>query len=289
VAKVEPDHATAADYDERSVRAVKSVLLELGQILGSFRERYVVVGGAVPWLLLDNAEMRHAGTLDIDLDLDADALGDGQYATLVELLRARSYVQSVELKQFQLVRSVDPNDGGAPIEVLVDLLKPKSVKLKKNRPPLVAVLRVQDADGAELALQFRTTIVLQGEMPDGAGWNSVEINVASIPALLAMKGYALKGRMKEKDAYDVYYCVRNYPGGADELAKDCQAVLQTNEGHAGYVIIDEKFADLRSFGPSSVRRFVTQTALQGDRSEEQWIQDAFGQVDAWLRALGLRD
>lgn len=286
MAAVEPEHTTAADYDERSVRAVKSVLVELGQILGSFRDRYVVVGGSVPWLLLDNPEMPHAGTLDIDLDLDADALGDGMYATLVELLRARSYVQSA--KPFQLVRTVQPNDGGPTIDVLVDLLKPKSVKLKRNRPPLVAALRVQDADGAELALRFRSSLVLQGEMPNGGGWNSVEINVASIPALLAMKGYALKGRLKEKDAYDVYYSVRNYPGGADALAKACVGVLQTEAGRAGYSIIDEKFADLRSYGPISVRRFVTETALQGDRSAEQWVQDAFGQVDAWLRGLGMR-
>jgi len=26
----------------------------------------------------------------------------------------------------------------------------------------------------------------------------------------------------------------------------------------------------------------------GDRSPEQWQQDAFGQVDAWLQALGLK-
>ena len=27
------------------------------------------------------------------------------------------------------------------------------------------------------------------------------------------KGHALAGRYKQKDAYDIYYCVRNYPGG----------------------------------------------------------------------------
>ena len=39
----------------------------------------------------------------------------------------------------------------------------------------------------------------------------------------------------------------------------------------------------RAFG------FVEETDVLGDRSPEQWQQDAFGQVDAWLRALGLRD
>ena len=37
------------------------------------------------------------------------------------------------------------------------------------------------------------------------------------------------------------------------------------------------------------RRFVEDTRTLGDRMPEQWQQDAFGQVDAWLRTLGMRD
>jgi len=34
---------------------------------------------------------------------------------------------------------------------------------------------------------------------------------------------------------------------------------------------------------------VEGTEILDGRTPEQWQQDAFGQVDAWLRALGLRD
>ena len=57
-------------------------------------------------------------------------------------------------------------------------------------------------------------------MPDG-GTNRVEIAVCSIPALLAMKGHALQGRLKQKDAYDIYYCIRNYRDGIEALAEAC--------------------------------------------------------------------
>ena len=50
MAPIEP--RDASDYDDRITAAVKSVLLEIGQILGSFRGKFAVVGGAVPWLLL---------------------------------------------------------------------------------------------------------------------------------------------------------------------------------------------------------------------------------------------
>jgi hypothetical protein len=34
-----------------------------------------------------NEDMPHVGTLDVDLGLDAEALGDGEYATLIDALR----------------------------------------------------------------------------------------------------------------------------------------------------------------------------------------------------------
>ncbi len=57
---------SANDYDDRTTEAVKSVLIEIGQILGSFRGKFAVIGGAVPWLLLHDAEMAHVGTLEVD-------------------------------------------------------------------------------------------------------------------------------------------------------------------------------------------------------------------------------
>lgn len=39
---------SAAEYDDRTTAAVKSVLIEIGQILGSFKGKFAIVGGAVP-------------------------------------------------------------------------------------------------------------------------------------------------------------------------------------------------------------------------------------------------
>ena len=64
----------AGDYDDRTTEAVKSVLIEIGQILGSFEGRFAIIGGTVPWLLLGEAEMQHVGTADVDLGLDPAAL-----------------------------------------------------------------------------------------------------------------------------------------------------------------------------------------------------------------------
>jgi len=99
----EPD--LASDYQEREVQAVYSVLLELGQVLGAYRDKFVIVGGAVPWLLLPNARPQHIGTVDIDLDLNVDELSEGEYSTLIEILEKRGYKRGDEdIKEFQLCR-----------------------------------------------------------------------------------------------------------------------------------------------------------------------------------------
>jgi hypothetical protein len=217
---------SAADYDDRTTAAVKTVLIEIGQILGSFKGKFAIVGGAVPWLLLGNEDMPHVGTLDVDVGLDAEALGDGEYASLIDALRGHGYHQRQELRRFQLVRQVPTQDGGAPIDIIVDFLMPRDAEIVKNIPPLISDFAVQRADGADLAMRFYQFVAITGPMPAG-GTNRVEIAVCSIPALLAMKGHAVEGRYKQKDAYDIYYCIRNYPGGPEALADECPRCSNT--------------------------------------------------------------
>ena len=276
MAEVEPQYAS--DYDDRTTVAVKSVLVEIGQILGSYRGKFAVIGGAVPWLLLGAADMPHIGTLDVDLSLDAEALGDGEYAQLVESLLRRGYHRREHLPRFQLVRTVSARDDGDDIDVRVDFLMPRDATIARNAPPLVANFAVQRADGADL---------IDGDMPDGGG-NRVQIAVASIPALLAMKGYAITNRLKQKDAYDIYYSIRNFPGGVDALVAATRPLLDFETARTGYLHISGKFRRLDDFGPTSVRQFVDRPDVLGERTADQWQQDAFGQVDAWLSALGLR-
>src|ERR1019366_4468743 len=245
-----------ADYDDRGVRAMHAVLIELGQILGPYRDSIVVIGGAVPYLMLRDATPAHIGTLDIDLDLDPSRLAEGAYAELVETLERAGYERDVDpLKPFQLRRTVTPRDGGEPIPVLLDLLMPRSAKPRLNRPPLVAGLRVQGADGGEIALTSNVRLAIEGVMPDGRP-NRIELLVATISALLVMKGYALDGRDKAKDAYDIYFCIRSFPGGPEALAAESAPLLTSPIARAGFEKIAAKFRSDDDYGPHTVNRFL---------------------------------
>jgi hypothetical protein len=280
----DPKHANA--YDDRGASAVYSVLLEIGQVLGAYRDRFVIIGGSVPWLLFPDAQPAHVGTMDVDLSLDAEALGDGEYKTLVDLLEAAGYVRSEQgMRFFQLRRTVDI-DGGEPVTVIVDLLMPREAKFEKNQPPLIANFAVQRADGAGVAMRSFLNHKLEGTMPDGRP-NSLEIRVASIPALLVMKGYALVGRDKQKDAYDLYFSVREFEGGPDVLAQECVPLLDDAVALRGFQNIAEKFSAKDSYGPVTIRRFLSESTALGDMTEDQVQVDAYEQVRAWLTRLGL--
>ena len=125
-------------------------------------------------------------------------------------------------------------------------------------------------------------------MPDGRE-NRVELLVATIPALLVMKGYALIGRDKKKDAYDIYFSVRNYHGGPGALAADCMPLLDDAVARKGFENIAGKFRKEADFGPSTVRMFLEESSGLGEMTPEQVQTDAFMQVSAWLRTLGLME
>jgi len=213
-------------------------------------------------------------------------LGDGDYKALVESLEAAGYQRAAEdMKWFQLRRTVQFDNHG-PVAVIVDLLMPREAKFRRNKPPLLGNFAVQKADGAGVAMQSFVQRKIDGTMPDGRR-NTVELRVASIPALLVMKGYALVGRDKHKDAYDIYFSVREFDGGADALADACRPLLGNRVALKGFQHIASKFTDNAAFGPITVRQFLSNSAALGEMTADQVQVDAFLQVRAWLDRLGL--
>ena len=85
----------------------------------------------MPDLLLTGTEEPHVGSIDVDLALDAARLQGGRYAELIRLLlQTRRYRQGG--KTFQLLIDVDLGDGGRPLQVPVEFLSPKGVRLKRT-------------------------------------------------------------------------------------------------------------------------------------------------------------
>lgn len=259
------------EYSERQVKAAHRVLMDVGQVLASFKDCLVLVGGWIPDLLLPEASDSHTGSIDVDLALDAEKLNDGRYAELLKLLLdTRRYRQGE--KQFQLVTDVDLNDGDKPIQVAVEFLAPKEIRLEKHKPKLLEGFRVLQADGCGAAFRAPVEQALSGQNTRGVQ-NTVHLRLASLPDFLVMKAFAIGGRDKPKDSYDLCYCLEHCTEGIEALAEVWKNQLGDPNVAKAKSILSEKFERPESFGPQQVVEFngstdPTEKAMQARKAYE---------------------
>jgi hypothetical protein len=266
------------DYSPRQTEAAHRVLVDLGQVLKSYEDCLVVVGGWVPDLLMEKSEEAHIGSIDVDLALDAQKLADGRYAELIKsLLDTRRYKQADE--PFKLYAEVNLEDGEPPVRVDVDFLKSPDAKIKKNQPKLTENFRPLDASGCSAAFEHPELVVITGKMIKG-GTNKVQFQVASIADFLIMKAYALANRDKPKDAYDICFCLDNYPGGLKGLAANWKKRADNKDVIKASEILKEKFATVEWYGPVQVVEFYNST--NGEERKQQ-ARRAYELVQAFLK------
>ena len=270
--------ASRIDYTAEAVEAARSVLLELNHLLGEYRDDIVVIGGWVPELLISRAEIRHVGSMDVDLALNHRTLQEAGYRTIQELLLSRGYQQGKQPFVFHRIVRV----GDRVISVEVDLLAGEYEGTgDAHRTQKVQDVRARKARGADLAFEMAREVVVIGTLPSG-GKDTATVRVAAIVPFLIMKGMALHDRLKEKDAWDIYFCLRYYPGGLDALIEEFRPHLNHGLVQEGLRKIEEKFASPEHVGP----RFVANFDGLDDPEERALRQrDAYERVAILLKRL----
>ncbi len=273
---------TFRDYSADQVEAARSVLLELVHLLGEYRDDIVVVGGWVPKLLLRTTATPHVGSIDVDLALNHRNLREAGYATIQELLLRRGYERDLR-QPFIFHRTVVVK--GNPVKVEVDFLAGEYEGTgPKHRTQLVQEGRARKARGCDLAFDLYVEADIEGELPEG-GRDQARIRVSSLVAFLVMKGMALHDRLKEKDAWDVYFTLTNYPGGLDALVEEFKPHLEHGMVQEGLRKIAEKFASPEHVGPKFVADF---DEIYDSEERALRTRDAFERVNYLLAALGVR-
>ena len=271
----------ADDYEPRQVTAARRVIVDVMQVLASFEDCLVLVGGWVPDLVIGDTDEPHIGSIDVDLALDAGKLDEGRYAEMLDLLlRTKRYRQGE--KEFQFVTNVDLGDGEKPVVVEVEFLAPKEVKTTKNKPKLMDGFRVLKADGCAAAFHSPLSRELKGEMVSGAT-NTVSLQVASVPDFLVMKAFALNGRDKPKDAYDICYCLDHYAGGISELAKVWRSRRGDGDVSKAIEYLGVKFESIESYGPMQVVEFHNDTDPE---TRQEQARRSYELVTQFLAEIG---
>ncbi|MEC4685087.1 MAG: hypothetical protein VST71_05070 [Nitrospirota bacterium] len=253
-----------SDYGNREVNACKAVILELVHLLGEIKDEMVIIGGWTPSFLLPHADDPHVGSLDIDLALDFSKIPDDTYQTVLEAFLKRGYTQDKD-QPFRFYRKVNI-EGDDPVTVEVDLMAGEYGGTGKgHRTQKVQNVRARKARGCDLAFDTPVTVTLEGELPEG-GRNRVSFKVAGIVPFLVMKGMAMHERMKEKDAYDIFYCIEHFPGGARKLVEEFVPYNENRLVVEGLAKIRSKFASVDHVGPKWVGDF-----METDNKEDREI------------------
>jgi len=266
---------TQADYSGKQIEAARSVMLELTRLLGEYRDDIVVIGGWVPELLLSG----HVGSIDVDLALNHLKLQEAGYATIERLLISNGYRKS-SMQPYMFYRTVAV--GGDEIDVEVDLLAGEYEGTgKSHRHQNVQNIKARKARGCELAFDLTSEITLSGYLPNGAK-DTVRIRVASIVPFIVMKGMALYDRLKEKDAYDIYFCLRNYPGGVDAIVQEFRPHVSHGLVKEALGKIGEKFATHEHVGPIHVADFLE---IEDAEERERLQRDAYERAAYLIRNL----
>lgn len=273
---------TRRDYNAEAVEAAQSVLVEVLHLLGEYAGHIVVVGGWVPSLTVSNESDPHVGTTDVDLALDHRHIEEGGYESIRRLLLERGYEEGKQ--PFIFFRRVTIGDNSIKVEV--DLLAGEYGGTgKKHRTQKAGGARPRKARGCDLAFDDYTNVTVEAELP-GGGHDRVTVHVASVMAFLVMKGMALAARLKEKDAYDIYYCLSHYPGGPDAVADHIRPNASHKLVREGLIKIRDRFSSPDNVGPVFVANFLEET----DPDERRMVQrDAYERVARLMEDLGLVD
>ncbi len=238
----------------------------------------VVVGGSVPGLILDQTMQAHIGSIDVDIALDYNTIQEVTYRSIRQLLLKKGYQPGDQ--PFIFYRNVII--GNQEIKVEVDFLAAEyGGTSRKHRTQMVQDLHPRKARACDLAFQNPIQITIEGVLP-GGGKDHATIRVASIVPFLMMKAQALDGRLKEKDAYDIYYCLLNFPGGSDALAESFHQFPHHPLVQEGLHILAEKFETPEHVGPVFVANFLGET---NPDARAMLQRDVFERVDDLLRKI----
>ncbi len=277
---------SASDYTADHVELVRQTILYVATKLGDLMDEVVVVGGLVPSLLIDPLALPadtagHVGTMDLDVGLSLALFDEERYRNVSARLREAGFAPDKnesgrETRQRWCMR------GAGVVAATIDfLIAPSRDDDQGGR------LRNIEADfaaaiipGMHLAFRDRQRIEITGTTIRGE--RAVRtVSVCGPGAFVVLKALAFRKRGHDKDAYDLFYVLRNYGAGIAAVVDALRPLLDSAEAREALQILEQDFMDVDGLGPRRTAAFLYRRVDDGVQA------DVVGFVNALLR--GCRD
>jgi len=277
---------TANGYAGASIELVRATCLQIAVVLGSLMDELVIVGGFVPSLIIDQENLAegveaHVGTLDLDVGMSLAIFDEEHYQAITERLRGENFQPAEKANGNLILQTWGNRDHG---EVTIDFLIPPTGRgerggsIKKLESDFGAVV----APGLELAFRNFEIVNLSGATLKGEQATR-DIKVCGAGAYVVLKALAFRGRAENKDAYDLYYLIRNYGSGVEDVAHPFHALLPDADAERALQILREDFTgSAEAIGIIRASEF-----LRGEGERDEALQaEISGFVGDFLRSVG---
>ena len=266
--------------------AVQAACLTVATSMGNLMDSLCIVGGFVPVLLIDRspdaecASESHPGTQDLDLALDVGLLDVSQYTEISARLRREGFVQDVNDNDNPTVQRWT----FGPLKVTIDFLMAPvpgadpGIRIHKLEGDFGVVV----TPGIDLAFDERVWVEMEGQTLKGER-AARRIPVCGPGAFVVLKALAFHDRTEPKDAFDLVYVLRRWPGGVANIIER----LGTHVSKAPEMVrtalrkLQDDFASVDHIGPRRAAAFELPPGVELDEVPDA-IADAFGFVDDLL-------
>ena len=251
---------TAKEYSSDQSKLVRATCLYVATILDDYMEDIVIVGGLVPSLLINQDSLpegadQHVGTIDLDVGLTLAILEGKRYEAMAERLRRAGFTP-------------DTSDQGNPTRQRWKITEPGKVTMDFLIPPVDeeekggGIRNIEEdfaavvTPGLMLAFSDRIKTTLTGTTIKGEKAQR-DIWVCGPGSFVVLKALAFRNRGENKDAYDLYYHIRNYGEGIQDVANALKPLLQEKEAKRAFQILKEDFSEHDGVGAVRVAQFIT--------------------------------
>ena len=276
---------TSDGYDLATTRHARATCLYVATKLGDLMDNMVLIGGLVPSLLIPQ-DLRatianpHVGTMDVDLGLNVELLTTGLYQPLTHRLRAAGFTLDTNDRGNPTRQRWRPDSSypGVGIDFLIQptLDADRGGELRNIQPDFAAII----APGLHLAFQDSVAVPLSGTTIAGERATR-HVNVCGPGAFVVLKALAFRNRGENKDAYDLYYVLRYYGSGVDDVADHLRPLLVDVTAQSALTILREDFGDHDGLGPRRAAAF-----LNAGQPDDDTQADVVGFAAQLLDRLG---
>jgi len=249
---------TAAGYPPEQLDRVRKTCLYVATKLGDLMDDVVAVGGLVPSLLIEQNQAavgfsRHVGTMDLDLGLAFALIDQQRYQAVTQRLRRAGFEPDTN-EQGKITRQRwRISEPPVTVDFLIEThdAKEHAGKLMNIEGDFAAII----APGLNLAFKDRQKVTLRGRtiLDEEA---ERDVWVCGPGAFVVLKALAFHLRGENKDAYDLYYVVRNYGGGIADVTARLKPLLSDQGAKAALEYLRSDFRDREATGPHRVAQFL---------------------------------